>query len=453
MKVETDRRMNEKQQSGPSQQEKKLAQSAQLLAAINQLTIKAFKAKNAQTLFFIILNDTVPIVFYNRATLWKIEKTGKMVLLGISGQVQVSKTTDLSKQWQVIANEIKEPNKIQELVHNELPKETSAIWLPIFAHEKAALGLWLERWDNASWKEEEIEILKFLLLGYGAAYEKFYKKFSLKRILSNKPLGYVIGIALVSSLFLPVPLRVVAPCEIVPKNPTVIAAPLEGIIKAIVVRPGQEVNKGELLFEYDKRVPLQDLKVAAKKVEIVKAEVDKATAEAEKDKKSLAELGVAALKLRKEKLELALAEFKASQLDVYAPITGVAVLDAPEEWDGKPVKMGEKVLLIANPKETRVRMWIPEDDNIALNPEEKVKVVLNVMPEKTFQAKMIYIASYTHMTEKGVSSFIAEADWIQEEPEAKLGLKGSAILYGEKVSLFYWIIRKPWNYIRRFTGF
>ena len=435
----------------PQQQE--MTRTVQLLAAINQLTLKAFKASNKQALYFIILNDTVPVVHYDRATLWKIEKRSKPELLGISGQASMSKTTDLSKRWHSIASAIKEPEKPQEISHPDLPPDTSAMWMPIFAYEEAALGLWLERWNGVKWRSDEIEVLKFLLIGYGAAYEKFYHKYSFKRIVTKKPIPYLVGAALFLLMFLRVPLRIVAPCEVVPKDPVVIAAPLEGIIGTVLVRPGQEVEEGQLLFEYDKRVPLQDLKVAAKKVEIIRAEMDRATAEAQKDKKALAELGIVALKLKKEQLELELAEFRASQLNVYAPVVGVAMLDAPEEWEGKPVKMGEKILLVANPLETRVRMWIPEDDNIILNPNEPVKIILNVMPEKTLQAKMIYIASYTHVTEKAVPSFVAEADWLQDEPEAKLGLKGSAILYGEKVSLFYWIVRKPWIYIRRYAGF
>lgn len=435
----------------PLQQD--LAKAVQLLAAINQLTIKAFKSNREQILFFIILNDTVPIVAYDRATLWKIGHRKKPSLVGISGQTSLSKATDLSKRWQSIVSEIKEPEKLQEIKHPALSQETSVLWLPIFAHEEAALGLWLERWNNVKWRQDEIDVLKFLMIGYGAAYEKFYRKFSITRIFKKKPIPYITTALLFLLLFLPVPLRIVAPCEVVAKDPMILTAPLDGIIKSILVRPGQEVKQGQLLFEYDKRVPLQDLKVAAKKVDIVKAELNRYVADAQKDKKALAELGIASLKLKKEQLELELAKFKASQLNGYSPIAGVAMLDAPEEWEGKPVRMGEKILLIANPHETRVRMWIPEDDNIMLNPNDNIKVILNVMPEKTLEAKVIYIASYTHVTEKAVPSFVGEADWVKDEPEAKLGLKGSAILYGEKVSLFYWIIRKPWNYVRRFTGF
>ncbi len=435
------------------QQQQDLKRTVQILATINQLSVKAFKSKKLQNLIFIILNDTVPIVGYDRAVLWKMQKNGKPQLMGVSGQASISKLTDLSKRWYAIVRNIKEPEKPQEIVHPDISEDTTILWMPIFAHDTLVLGLWLERWNHVKWRPEEIEVLKFLLVSYGAAYEKFYRRYSLKTLITKKHFPYILGIVVLLLMFVRVPLRVIAPAEIIAKDPEVITAPLEGIIEKIVVRPGQEVQKGDLLFEYDKRVPLQDLKVAAKKVEIIKAEVDRATAESQRDKKALAELAVEALKLKKEQLELELAQFHASQLNVYAPIQGITMLDSPEDWEGKPVKMGERVLIIANPQETRVRMWIPEDDNIEINLKEPIKVFLNIKPEKGLKAKIIYVASYTHVTEKSISSFVAEADWVEKDSDEKLGLKGTAVLYGENVSLFYWIIRKPWSYVRRYIGF
>lgn len=435
------------------QQQQELARSVQLLAEINRLTLKAFKSKKAQNLIFLILNDTVPVVKYDRAVLWKLDPKGKPQMLGISGQPSINKLTDLSKQWLSIVSNLKEPEKAQALVLPEIPESTSILWMPIFVHDKPILGLWLERWNNAKWRPEEVELLKYLLVNYGAAYEKFVPRFSFKDFMRKRPLHYATGIALLLLMFVRVPLRIVAPCEVIPKDPVVVTAPLEGIIEQVIVKPGQHVEKGDLLFEYDKRVPLQDLRVAQKKVEIIKAEVDRATAQAQRDKKALAELGVEALKLKKEQLELELAEFRASQLNVRSPESGIAMLDNPEEWEGKPVKMGEKVLVIANPLETRVRMWVPEDDNIVLDMQKPIKVFLNVHPEKNLPARLIYISSYTHVTDKAVSSFIAEADWDESVKDVKLGLKGSAILYGDDVSLFYWIMRKPLAYVRRLVGY
>ncbi|NCF71464.1 MAG: hypothetical protein GWP59_07165, partial [Chlamydiales bacterium] len=50
-------------------------------------------------------------------------------------------------------------------------------------------------------------------------------------------------------------------------------------------------------------------------------------------------------------------------------------------------------------------------------------------------------------------SFVSEADWGEtKSSDIKLGLKGSAILYGEEVSLFYWLMRRPWSSFRKLVG-
>jgi hypothetical protein len=244
----------------------------------------------------------------------------------------------------------------------------------------------------------------------------------------------------------------VAPCEVVPKDPILITAPLDGIVEEVKVQPGIEAKKGTILFEYDKRVPLQDLKVAQKEVEIGEKELNRATALGLTDPKSLAELAILRLRLEKKKIDLQLAEYQASRLTVYAPEEGVIMLDDPEKWRGKPVKVGEKVMIVSDPNLTKVRIWIPESDNIILDPAIPIKVFLNINPEISREAKLIYIANYATISEKEIPSFMAEAEWIKPQKDIKLGLKGTAILYGTDVSLFYYLIRKPWARVRSFFG-
>jgi hypothetical protein len=75
------------------------------------------------------------------------------------------------------------------------------------------------------------------------------------------------------------------------------------------------------------------------------------------------------------------------------------------------------------------------------------------MPEKTFHAKLKYISKYTAINDKSSANFVAEAEWIQPNEDVLSGLKGTAILYGEDVPILYWILRRPWAYIRNVLGF
>lgn len=440
--------------------------AVEVLALLHQLSLSACRASTRQALIFQILNDSVQLAPYDRATLWALEDD-KISLLGISGQASPNQSTGIAEKWLALVKDLKSPDTGQLLSKDSFIKEEklwldlktspsapSVQWLPIFSQKKLVMGLWLERWNNAPWQEEEINILNFLMQGYGVAWERFIPKYTLKSLGERQYIFLCIGFF--CALFLiHIPLRVVAPCEIVPKDPHMVTAPLEGIVEEVLVTPGQMVKKGDLLLSYDKRVPMQELKVAQKQVQIIESELNRAITLSfrENDERAQSDIATLRIKLQKEKVRLELAEYQVKKLEVPSPLNGVVMLDDPEQWRGKPVRIGEKVLMVSSPKLTKVRMWIPESDNVILDRSKPLKIFLNVSPEHSIRAKLIYIADYAEVSEKGVPSFVSEAEWINPSTDVKMGLKGTAILYGQDVSLFYWIVRRPWAAFRNLVGF
>lgn len=444
--------------------EKAAPSAVEVLALLHQLSLNACRSETNQALIFQILNDTVQLAQYDRATLWALNDE-KIKLLGISGQARPNQTTGMAEKWFELVGDLKAADTPQTFTKESFtkhektwlelqtgPSAPNVQWFPIFSKKKLVLGLWLERWNNVAWQEEEINILSFLMQGYGIAWEKFIPKYSLKTI-GHRQLLFLF-IALFCALFLiHIPLRIIAPCEIVPKDPVLITAPLEGIVSEVLVKPGQPVQDDELLFTYDKRVPEQELKVAQKQVQIIQSELNRAITLSFKDNRPLAEVATLRIKLQKEKIRLDLAEYHVRKLEVRAPEKGVVMLDNPEQWRGKPVRIGERVLMISNPEKTKVRIWIPEADNVVLDNKKKLKIFLNVSPEQSRKASLSYVADYTEVSEKGVPSFAAEGEWTNPDEDVKMGLKGTAILYGREVSLFYWMVRRPWAALRNMIGF
>jgi len=439
----------------------KAAQAVQLLASISRLGLKAFSTKSRQSLIFLILNDTLQVVRYDRASIWEIDEKMKCSLLGISGESNADSKTSLAQQMKEIINQISKVDQAQILTQELIEpyvtghgqKNTSVVWLPIKAGDKLKLGLWLERWEGPKWQFDEIEILSFLMQNYGAAWEKFDNRFHFTLKPLKKPVYAVLAALFLLSFIIQVPLRIVAPCEVIPINPILITSPLQGIIETIDIEPGQHVKKGDTLFEYDKKVPLDDLQVVVKQVNVIQAEIQRALGLSRKDPNSRAELGVLQQRLIKERKNLEAAQYKASKLVVTSPIDGVAIIQDPDEWRGNPVQVGEKVMMISDPDQNKVRIWIPEEDNVDLKPGSDVRVILNIHPNTTYHAILNYVALSVTMSESNIPSFLAEADWKKGNPSGvTLGLKGTAILYGENVSVFYWVLRKPWTYLRRSVG-
>ena len=442
----------------------------QNLAVINRLNLKAFNAKKKESLSFIILNDTIHAIRYDRATLWRMD-TRKPKILGVSGQVEANKDAALTKQWESMVAGLQNSSTAQfvdesaldaigqEQWRNYQPKMGGkVIWLPIFSDDTLVLGLWLEIWNADALPKDDYEetlkfLMHFLMPAYGTAWRRLQPQFSLReKGFGKQHVAIALCGLLFFLLFVQVPLRIVAPCEVTASDPVLVTAPLDGIIEEVVVEPGEQVDQAQILFEYDKRVPYRNLRVAQKEVEILEAEINRAQALGLTDPKSRAQLAILALKLQKEKVNLSHAQWEASRLTVKAPETGVVILDNPDDWRGKPVQVGERVLSINDPTRTLVRIWIPEDDNIVLNADLPIKIFLNINPEHSYGARILYIANESSLSANHLPSFIAEAEWIEQPDDIKLGLKGTAILYGENVSLLYFLVRKPWAFLRSLAG-
>lgn len=436
---------------------------------INQLLLEAAEAQNRQALQFIITNDTHKLIPYDRAILWSV-KRDKVHILSISGQSTVNPFTEFYKNLNDLPTFLIDPSSLGLLTierlrdHQEIFAEyqrkhaASIFWIPIHSKNELCMGLWIERWNVQEDVAPPLETLnlmsEYLLPGYGAIWSKYGFKPHFKKISSTKKW---IWPALACALFLllfavHIPLRVVAHCEIVPKDPYIVTAPLQGIIEKLVVNPGDEVQKGALLFQYDPRAISQELKIAQNEVAITEAALNRALTLGPQDQTSLNDVAVLKLKLEKEKIHLGLAKNNVEHLDVKSPGDGVAIIDDPDQWEGKPVRVGEKIMTIADPLKTKVKMWIPENDNINVNASTPIIVFLNVNPEKQWKAELTYIGSEVVISNEQIPSYIAEANWIESDTQVKPGLRGTAILYGEKVSLFYYLIRKPWILLRNIFG-
>lgn len=434
----------------------------------NRILMKLLNAPNQKAIHFIILNDTYHAFPFDRAILVRWGDLPKV--LGVSGQHQEGKRSELPEKWLKTIKDLVNPATPQIFEESSFKENTtswkelqteipgSRLWIPLLVSGHNGIGIWIERWQGGSsngFAKEQIELLQtFLIPGYTEALKKDtnpFKGFLIGKFLKQHWGKILTGILLLT-LIIRVPLRIVAPSEVVPKKPIVIAAPIEGIIAEVLVRPGQAVEKGEILVEYDKRIFEQEYKGAQKETQIAQAELNRGLTLGLHDEKSLVEVSELELKLEKAKIRQKLIEVQLKKLTVQAPENGVVIMQNPEEWRGKPVRVGEKIVTLGNPKETQVKAWISEADNIPVDLETTINVYLNVSPEKSLPAKITFIANESVLNEAQIPSFIAEADWTEKNETARLGLKGTAVIYGESVSLLYYILRKPISSFRRITG-
>ncbi len=418
--------MNEKMTSPSNVSAKDHEQPLKLLSALHQLTLESMLADTRQELIFRILNRTILLFQYDRALLCRINESDSK-LLGISGQSVVNKNSEMYQLWLNALKKIKPATQPQELTlesFNGLKQEDwetlqkksnglSIVWVPIVSRDKVVAGLWLERWQGAGWNLGEIQLLKSLGITFGAAWSKFDSRISwrglFKNIFSRQKTFLLIATLILISILIKIPLRIVAPCEVMPKDPFVVTAPLDGVVKEILVKPGQAVKNGDLLFTYDKRIALEEFNITKQQVQVIESTLKSTKMQAFNNPSSRADIQILKQKLKQELIKLDLAEYRISRLDVHAEKNGIAVLDDPNTWRGKPTLVGEKILIIVDPKKMKLRIWLPEDDNITFDKEKPIKVYLNAFPEETMTANLSYIAPNVGSSPEGVPSVLGEA--------------------------------------------
>jgi len=449
--------------------EDSLPRSVKRLIFSNRLIVKAIESDTLKKLHFIILNETKHVLSYDRAFLWDLVE-GKPNLSGVSGFVDFDQDTEMMSAWERIVNDIRSRNAPCELTREMFPdhqKEWKVVtgteqaryyWLPIYTQEKLLNGLvitYLGKKEKDAQDSEEIDIfMNFLMPGYAAALDKFTKK--QVKIGKQKRRLAVLGAAFALFLagnFFEVPLRIVSTCEVVSKSPVIIAAPLEGVIKEIEVLPGQEVKQGDLLVTFEDSYLLQDLELAKKEVELRDAEINRIQTQGYDDEDKLAEYKVFLAKSDQAHAKLNFVQHQYDLSTIESPADGLVSIDSPEEWKGRPVAIGEKIMTLDQQEDTKVLIWVAEGDNINLESQYPIKIVLNASPNTSYEATLDYVSTISQINNENIVSFEAEASWVTPPEDVRIGQKGVAIMYGEKVSFIYYLFRKPILFIRRTLGF
>ncbi len=94
-----------------------------------------------------------------------------------------------------------------------------------------------------------------------------------------------------------------------------------------------------------------------------------------------------------------------SRIDVRARHDGVAVFGDPDDWLGRPVITGERIMLLANPDKPGMLIHLPVADAIALDVGAPVKLFLTVKPLSPLDARITETSYQAVLSPEGVASY------------------------------------------------
>jgi hypothetical protein len=266
------------------------------------------------------------------------------------------------------------------------------------------------------------------------------------------PLILAASIAVVLALALvPVPMTALAPAEVVALEPAVIAAPLDGAIAEVTVSPNQNVKAGDTLFRLADTQAKGNLDIAARDVEVADAKVRQAMQRAFVDDTAKGEIAIARNELALKQAEMRYAAELLARMTVKAPRDGIALFADKRELIGRPLITGQRVMDIADPARTQVRLEVGAGDALVLGEGRAVRLFLDSDPLNPLFATIIRASAMTRANASGQHVFLADTR-LTEGAMLPLGQRGTAQITGDKVSLGFYLFRRPIASLRQRFG-
>ncbi len=327
------------------------------------------------------------------------------------------------------------------------------VWIPLLDRNgKAFAGLLLAR--EKPWREAEISLAERLGDAYAHAWLALTGRLVWRKTRRRAWMRWFWPTALIATVVagqVPVPLTTLAPAEVVADGSVIVASPLRGVIDTIDVQPNAMVEAGQVLFNLVDTELRNRYELAEQAVLVAQAQSRKALQSAFVDPRSKRDLAVAEAELDLAEAERDYARELLDRTVVIARKAGVAIFSDADDWSGRPVTTGERVMEIADHSRVKVRAELAVDDAIALTENSRVRVFLDADPLNAIEANLESASFRAEPTPDGRLAYRVDAKFVGDHVP-RIGMRGTAQLYGESVPLYFFLFRKPISAVRQSLG-
>ncbi|MEM6279722.1 MAG: efflux RND transporter periplasmic adaptor subunit [Verrucomicrobiota bacterium] len=341
--------------------------------------------------------------------------------------------------------------------HDELLNSLGAdafVAIPMFSRDEVVEGVWLcswrgrltglkRSWDLLETLTPELAVVSDLIRrskprGFRAKWSAFWKKASW-----FKKWGIPVLItAFISIFFLPFDFKIGAECRVQPVGTRFVATPFNGVMEEAFVKPGDIVEKGQLLARLDGREirwRLAELKTQRDSQRKLAAE---AIARDDVLSTQLANLEAEGLEI-----EIELLEWRSENLEVRAPIEGLVLSGNLENSLGVPVEMGQKLFEIAPIDSLRLELAIADSESARVEKGMPVSVRLEAHNTRLYTSEVSEVYPVAEVQEEK-NVFVAFADLENTEGDLRPGMRGRARVEVGRAPLGWILFRKPIEFLR-----
>lgn len=435
----------------------------QTLSMLLQVEQEARRAESQQNLSFIFVNDTRTVLPAQQVIFWTFNDFGRPRVERASHVSEIDPNAPVIRWFDRLAawcNDQPWHNEQHLFTRADVPEEIAREWgetlpaymlhMPLAGTRAGQFGGLLVASDRP-WSEAHLTLALLLADAFGHAWQALVRP-ERRRIMIQHMRQYWrrYASAFVILCLLPVRQYVLSPAEVVPADPEMVASPLSGVIKSVAVTPNQLVRKGDLLLTLEDTELSNRLIVAQRAFQVAEAEYLKnaqASFDCDSCRGRVAQMQAI---MERERAQVDWANAQLAQSQVRAARDGVAVFSDSSDLEGRPVSVGERLMLIADKEKIRLRILVPINDAIATEMDTPVVFYPNVNPLASVEASVVRSSYEPSLQPDRSMAYVMHAKF--DEKGAKLGWRGTAKIYGSRAPLIYQAFRKPLARLRQLTG-
>lgn len=272
------------------------------------------------------------------------------------------------------------------------------------------------------------------LLQHGVSTGRnFLGKYTQQGNYAWKIISLLLGTLLLGITLIPVDKLVTSNLNVEGKTRWIIAAPMQGFITQVLVRPGDKVKNNQTLIKLDDT----DLKIqlAEQQSLLDQAQHQFRVAMAEQN---LTDSGLAANQIRQQETKIQTIQRKLVQTNVASPLNGTVIDGDWVQQTGTPIEIGKELFQIASQDAYKVILHVADQDIHLVKTGQQGVLKLTSFPDQTFAFKITRIMPVAAV-QNNINGFRVEAAWQNSPPALTPGMQGvGKITVGKTNLLFRW---------------
>lgn len=430
---------------------------AERLARAILLQQRVIAARSVAEIRLLVVNDTAMLVGYRTALLFNPDG-GCVAVSGLptpNREAPFTISAERLARWlirRVPQGGAVDADSLPEALRHESEAHLAPdrLWTPIMS-AGGRVEAWLLLAREGAWSDPERQLLKpwFDVVGLTLGAPRRGPRPAAWRWLKRAAILTATAL-LVAAMFVPTPMTILAPAEVIARDPDVIRAPISGVVEEAPVAPNAAVRAGDVVLRLDPRELNTRLDVARQALEIAQAELRQTQQSAILNREAQSLLPILRARIEQRRAEVQLVESQLARVVVAAGLDGVVLLPDPASLRGRPVRQGERLFMIADPQSVELELWIAAPDMIDIGPGAAVTLFLTVAPDQSTSATLRLLSHQATASPDGPMAFRGVATF--DGPVPRIGLRGVARIEGPPAPIGYYLFRRPIAAIRQQFG-